>query len=61
MTRRVDLRRLVAEGGGTFFLVSIGPGAVMVDAYTGGAIGHTDGVPAMATGAHAGSASVVLL
>jgi glycerol uptake facilitator-like aquaporin len=26
---------------GTFFLVLIGPGAVMVDAYSGGAIGHT--------------------
>jgi MIP family channel proteins len=33
--------RLAAEGIGTFFLVLIGPGAVMVDAYTGGAIGHT--------------------
>ena len=41
MTHRADLRRLVAEGVGTFFLVLIGPGAVMVDAYTGGAIGHT--------------------
>jgi MIP family channel proteins len=37
----VDARRLVAEAIGTFFLVLIGPGAVMVDAYTGGAIGHT--------------------
>jgi aquaporin Z len=26
---------------GTFFLVLIGPGALMVDAYSGGAIGHT--------------------
>jgi aquaporin Z len=34
------LRRSLAEGIGTFFLVMIGPGAVMVDAYTGGAIGH---------------------
>ncbi|MEP6688472.1 MAG: MIP family channel protein [Gemmatimonadales bacterium] len=33
-------RRLVAEGVGTFFLVFIGPGAVMVDGYAGGAIGH---------------------
>ena len=33
--------RLAAEGIGTFFLVLIGPGAVMVDAYSGGAIGHT--------------------
>lgn len=41
MTSHPDLRRLVAEGVGTFFLVLIGPGAVMVDAYSGGAIGHT--------------------
>ena len=41
MTPRLDLRRLVAEGLGTFFLVLIGPGAVMVDAYSNGAIGHT--------------------
>jgi aquaporin Z len=33
-------RRSLAEGIGTFFLVLIGPGAVIVDAYTGGAIGH---------------------
>ncbi|MGI9189447.1 MAG: MIP/aquaporin family protein [Longimicrobiaceae bacterium] len=33
-------RRMVAEGIGTFFLVLIGPGAVMVDAASGGAIGH---------------------
>lgn len=33
-------RRLAAEAIGTFFLVLIGPGAVMVDAYSGGAIGH---------------------
>lgn len=33
-------RRAIAEGIGTFFLVLIGPGAVMVDAYTGGVIGH---------------------
>ena len=36
-----DPRRLVAEGVGTFCLVLIGPGAVMVDAYSRGAIGHT--------------------
>ena len=34
------LRRSVAEGIGTFFLVLIGPGAMVVDAYTGGAVGH---------------------
>lgn len=32
-------RRAVAEGIGTFFLVLIGPGAVMVNAYAGGALG----------------------
>lgn len=32
-------QRAVAEGIGTFFLVLIGPGAVMVDAYTHGALG----------------------
>lgn len=31
--------RLAAEGIGTFFLVLIGPGAVMVDASTGGGLG----------------------
>ena len=41
MIPHLDLRRVVAEGIGTFFLVLIGPGAVMVDAYSGGAIGHT--------------------
>jgi MIP family channel proteins len=35
-----DSRRWVAEALGTFFLVLIGPGAAMVDAYTHGAIGH---------------------
>ncbi len=40
MTTHVDLRRLIAEAVGTFFLVLIGPGAVMVDAYSGGALGH---------------------
>ena len=32
--------RLLAEAIGTFFLVLIGPGAVMVDAYTSGVVGH---------------------
>lgn len=31
---------MLAESIGTFFLVLIGPGAVMVDAYSNGAIGH---------------------
>lgn len=31
----------MAEGIGTYFLVLIGPGAVMVDAYSGGALGPT--------------------
>jgi MIP family channel proteins len=33
-------RRLIAEVIGTFFLVLIGPGAGMVNAFTGGAVGH---------------------
>jgi glycerol uptake facilitator-like aquaporin len=33
-------RRVAAEAVGTFFLVFIGPGSAMVDAYSGGAIGH---------------------
>jgi MIP family channel proteins len=33
------VRRAIAEGIGTYFLVLIGPGAVMVDAYSGGALG----------------------
>jgi aquaporin Z len=33
-------RRYIAEAIGTFFLVFIGPGAVMVNAYSGGTIGH---------------------
>jgi MIP family channel proteins len=33
-------RRAIAEGIGTYFLVLIGPGAVMVNAHTGGVIGH---------------------
>lgn len=38
MTRTLG-KRVVAEAIGTFFLVLIGPGAAMVDAYTGGTIG----------------------
>lgn len=41
MPPHFDTRRLIAESLGTFFLVLIGPGAVMVDAYSGGAVGHT--------------------
>ncbi|MET0395213.1 MAG: MIP/aquaporin family protein [Longimicrobiaceae bacterium] len=37
---RTDVRRLVAEALGSYFLVLIGPGAAMVDAYTEGAVGH---------------------
>jgi aquaporin NIP len=33
-------RRAAAESVGTFFLVLIGPGSVMVNAYTGGSVGH---------------------
>lgn len=33
-------RRAAAEALGTFFLVLIGPGAVMVDAFSGGAVSH---------------------
>jgi MIP family channel proteins len=33
-------RRAAAEAVGTFFLVFIGPGAAMVNAYSGGAVGH---------------------
>ena len=33
-------RRLVAEAIGTFFLVLIGPGTAMVNAFTDGAVGH---------------------
>lgn len=39
-SRSVRWRRLVSEGIGTFFLVFIGPGTAMVDALTGGAVGH---------------------
>ena len=34
------VRRASAEAVGTFFLVLIGPGAVMVNAYTGGVVTH---------------------
>jgi aquaporin Z len=37
---RTGFRRALAEAIGTFFLVLIGPGAAMVDAYTGGVVGH---------------------
>ena len=33
-------RRVAAEALGTFFLVLIGPGAAIVDAYTGGVVSH---------------------
>jgi MIP family channel proteins len=33
-------RRLIAEAIGTYFLVLIGPGAAMVNAYTRGGVGH---------------------
>jgi MIP family channel proteins len=33
------IRRALAEGLGTFFLVLVGPGAVMLNAYSGGALG----------------------
>lgn len=36
---RIDGRRLIAEAIGTFFLVFIGPGAAMVNAYSHGALG----------------------
>jgi MIP family channel proteins len=35
------VRRAIAEGIGTFFLVLIGPGAATVNAYTNGTVGHT--------------------
>jgi MIP family channel proteins len=38
--RSIRGRRLIAEGIGTFFLVLIGPGTAMVNAFTGGAVGH---------------------
>lgn len=36
----VRFRRSLAEAIGTYFLVLIGPGAVMVDAWSGGAVTH---------------------
>ncbi|HJQ65296.1 MAG TPA: MIP family channel protein [Gemmatimonadales bacterium] len=41
MIVQVDLRRLLAEVLGTFFLVLIGAGAIVVDGYSRGAVGHT--------------------
>jgi aquaporin Z len=38
--RSLRARRLVAEAIGTFFLVLIGPGTAMVNAFTNGAVGH---------------------
>lgn len=38
--RGMRTRRVAAEAIGTFFLVFIGPGAVMVNAITGGAVSH---------------------
>ena len=38
--KSVVARRVIAEGLGTFFLVLIGPGSVMVNAFSGGAVGH---------------------
>ena len=38
-TKSLKARRLVAEGIGTFFLVLIGPGTAMVNAFAGGTIG----------------------
>jgi MIP family channel proteins len=39
--RSVSARRVAAEGIGTFFLVLIGPGAAMVDVWSGGSLGTT--------------------
>jgi aquaporin Z len=39
MTAVFDARRAVAEAIGTFFLVLIGPGAAMVNAFSGGQLG----------------------
>jgi glycerol uptake facilitator-like aquaporin len=36
----VNARRVASEAVGTFFLVLIGPGAAMVNAYSGGALGQ---------------------
>lgn len=40
MSRGTWTRRALAEGIGTFFLVLIGAGAAMVDARSGGSVGH---------------------
>lgn len=40
MNGRADSKRWIAELVGTFFLVLIGPGAMMVNAATNGTIGH---------------------
>ena len=39
MSTSIDLRRACAEALGTFFLVLIGPGSVMVNAYSDGQLG----------------------
>ena len=39
-TDRIDPRRWVAEGIGTFFLVFAGPGAAMANAHSHGMVGH---------------------
>lgn len=39
-SRSVNPRRVAAEAIGTFFLVFIGPGSAMVNAYSGGAVSH---------------------
>jgi len=39
MSASIDLRRASAEALGTFFLVLIGPGTAMVNAYSGGQLG----------------------
>lgn len=39
MRASVDVRQAAAEALGTFFLVLIGPGAAMVDAFSGGRLG----------------------
>jgi aquaporin NIP len=36
----LQVRRAAAESVGTFFLVLIGPGSAMVNAYTGGSVSH---------------------
>jgi glycerol uptake facilitator-like aquaporin len=38
--RSIRRRRLIAEAIGTFFLVLIGPGTAMVNAFTAGAVGQ---------------------